>query len=219
MHSWAVCGYLDFDAQLSCMWLLGFWCTVELYVVTWILMHSWAVCGYLDSDAQLSCMWLLGFWCTVELYVVTWILMHSWAVCGYLDSDAQLSCMWLLGFWCTAELYVVTLMLMQNWTVCGYLDSDTDLNCVFCLDVSTDTVMLQAFQHGHKYIHFVLKEQMYIMHMYFTFLHLYCSAQLSMFNMEKCNRNKIIIIIASRYPLADTIHQKITSKTIHGSLY
>ena len=37
--------------------------------------------------------------------------------------------------------------------------------------------------------------QMFIIHMCFTFLHLYCSAQLNMSNMEKCYRNKIIDIV------------------------
>ena len=42
---------------------------------------------------------------------------------------------------------------------------------------------------------FLLLHQMFIMHLCFYSLQLYSSGQLGMSNMEKCFRNKIIVII------------------------
>ena len=72
----------------------------------------------------------------------------------------------------------------------------------------TYNVMCQAFEHGCK-VCFVFSSNVHYAFVWFgfcfvrlvslfffkTFLHLYCSAQLSMPNMEKHYRNRIIIII------------------------
>ena len=63
---------------------------------------------------------------------------------------------------------------------------------MWCLGVLTYNVMLQAFEHGYKYICFVLASNV---HNAFAFLHFYCSAQLSMPNVEKHYRYEIIITI------------------------
>ena len=41
---------------------------------------------------------------------------------------------------------------------------DADLNCVFCLGISTYNAMLQAFEHGCKYMYgFFFLHQIFIM--------------------------------------------------------
>ena len=68
---------------------------------------------------------------------------------------------------------------------------------MFCLGVLTYNVVLQAFEHGHKKICFVLSSNVHdafvlllclfvcvfvCLLLLIFFLHLYCSAPLSMFN-------------------------------------
>ena len=69
-------------------------------------------------------------------------------------------------------------------------ESVAELICVrFFSDVLTYCVMLQAF------IRYCSSSDVYDVRARVYVIHWHCSAQLSMFNMEKRYRNKIIIIL------------------------
>ena len=69
---------------------------------------------------------------------------------------------------------------------------------MFCLGILTYNVVLQAFEHGYKYLCFVLVSNVhyafvsFVVDGFFYYIFtLYCSVLLSMSNMEKHYRNKI----------------------------
>ena len=84
---------------------------------------------------------------------------------------------------------------MYVYFLCGLVctcihESDAELICMFFSDVLTYCVMLQALYA------IVLTSDVYNARVrVVVVVHWHCSAQLSMFNMEKRYRNKIIIII------------------------
>ena len=102
--------------------------------------------------------------------------------------------MWCI--WCYVMIVTVTCMHIScvNFCVHTWFWCRVELY-VFCLGVLTYNAMLQAFEHGCKYICLVLVSSVHYPYVWvFFFL-----AQLSMSKKEKRYRNKIIITIISFY--------------------